>query len=82
MKVKGRNEGLNAIWKRNRWKKEPRPFGDRSVELRFGFCFQQKCYGGWGSGSRTQAEGHKRDRVIGTSGDLVIGKTNRTADER
>jgi hypothetical protein len=24
-----------------------RPFGDRSVELGFGFCFQQNAYGGW-----------------------------------
>jgi hypothetical protein len=23
---------------------------DRSVELHFGFCFQQSAYGGWGSG--------------------------------
>jgi len=24
-----------------------RPFGDRSVELGFDFCFQQNAYGGW-----------------------------------
>jgi len=28
-------------------KKELRPFGDRSVELGFDFCFQQNAYGGW-----------------------------------
>jgi hypothetical protein len=31
-------------------KKELRPFGDRSVELGFDFCFQQNAYGGWGPG--------------------------------
>jgi len=34
---------------------------DRSVELHFAFCLQQKLYGGWGRGCRTQAEGRKRD---------------------
>jgi hypothetical protein len=30
--------------------KELRPFGHRSVELHFTFCFQQNAYGGWVSG--------------------------------
>jgi hypothetical protein len=30
--------------------KGPQPFGDRSVELHFSFCFQQSAYGGWGAG--------------------------------
>jgi len=28
-------------------KKGLRPFGHRSVEVRFDFCFQQNAYGGW-----------------------------------
>jgi hypothetical protein len=49
-------------------KKRLRPFGDRSVELHFGFCFQQSVYGGGGSGRGPQAEGcknrrHRRDRA-------------------
>jgi hypothetical protein len=51
------------------------PFGDRSVELHFGFCFQQNAYGGWGRGLRDAGRGTQKDRVIGTSGDRVIGKT-------
>jgi len=27
-----------------------RPLGHRSVELHFGFCFQQSAMGGWGRG--------------------------------
>jgi len=38
-------------------KKELRPSGDRSVELDFGFCFQQNAYGGWGRGLRYTGRG-------------------------
>jgi hypothetical protein len=39
---------LNAIRGRKEAKKRGRPRGDRAVELGFGLCLQQKCYGGWG----------------------------------
>jgi hypothetical protein len=37
--------------------KELRPFGDRSVELHFDFCFQQNVYGGWGRGLKDTGRG-------------------------
>jgi len=33
-----------------------RPSGDRSVELHFGFCFQQNVKGGWGRGLRVHRQ--------------------------
>jgi len=45
----GRKEN-NGIRARKEAKKRGRQSYDRPFELRFGFCFQQKCYGGWGSG--------------------------------
>jgi hypothetical protein len=54
---------LNAIrgWKMG--EKELRPVGDRSVELGFDFCFQQKSYPRVGRGLRGQAEGCKNAKI-------------------
>ena len=46
----------NAIRGRNEGKKRPRPFGDRTVELGFGLCFQQNDIAGVGGGK------NRRDR--------------------
>jgi len=53
---------LIAIGSLKNVKKGLRPVGHRSVELHFGFCFQQNAYGGWGRGWGTQAEGRKNRR--------------------
>jgi hypothetical protein len=45
-----RHGGNNVIRHRKNAKKGFDRSVDRAVELGFGFCFQQKCYGGWGSG--------------------------------
>jgi hypothetical protein len=41
---------MTPIWLAKMTEKGLRPLGDRSVELHFGFCFQQNTYGGWVSG--------------------------------
>jgi hypothetical protein len=51
----GSKGGNNAIRYRKDEKKRSRPFGDRSVELRFAFCLQQNVYGGG-----ELAEGHRQ----------------------
>jgi len=48
---KGKKSGkMTAIRQDKTSEKGLRPLGHRSVELHFGFCFQQNAYGGWVAG--------------------------------
>jgi hypothetical protein len=55
-----------------------RQFGDRSVELHFGFCFQQNVYGGWVAGLKDTGRGPQESpesRVIGKAKPLTTKDT-------
>jgi hypothetical protein len=58
---------MTRIWLAKTIEKGLRPFGHRSVELQFGFYFQQKCYGGVDLWLKDASRGlwnrrHRRDR--------------------
>jgi hypothetical protein len=56
-----------------------RPFGDRSVELHFGFCFQQNAYGGWGRGLRDTGRGLQESPESRVIADIARDRDSKTS---
>jgi hypothetical protein len=56
-----------------------RPFGHRSVELHFGFCFQQNAYGGWGRGLKDTGRGLQESPESRVIADIARDRDSKTS---